>query len=109
MEFEACEWAEQLPDQRGGQSVVDQDIRLLDQRIDDFLSSRDPVISASRVIDPLLEIWGLASEMDASVAEPVERLLTTLVGRELTTLDELTGAMDEVRAAVAAQALPTGV
>jgi hypothetical protein len=89
--------------------VVDQIIRLLDQRIDDFLSSRDPVISASRVIDPLLEIWGLASEVDPSVAVPVERLLTALVGRELTTLDELTGAMDEVRAAVAAQALPTGV
>jgi hypothetical protein len=89
--------------------VVDQSIRLLEQRIDDFLSSRDPVISASRVIDPLLEIWGLASAIDASVAVPVERLLTALVGRELTTLDELTGAMDEVRAAVAAQALPTGV
>jgi hypothetical protein len=81
----------------------------LDQRIDDFLTSRDPVISASRVIDPLLEIWGLASEVDASIAVPVEQLLTTLVGRELTTMDELTGAMDEVRAAVAALALPTGV
>jgi hypothetical protein len=89
--------------------VVDQSIRVLDQKIDDFLRERDPVISASRVIDPLLEIWGLASEVDASVAVPVERLLTALIGRELTTLDELTGAMDEVRAAVAAQALPTGV
>jgi len=88
---------------------VDQSIRLLDQRIDDFLSARDPVISASRVIDPLLEIWGLASEIDASIAVPVERLLTALVGRELTTLDELTRAMDEVRAAVAALALPSGV
>jgi hypothetical protein len=88
---------------------VDQSIRLLEQRIDDFLSSRDPVISASRVIDPLLEIWGLATEVDSSVAVPVERLLTALVGRELTTLDELTGAMDDVRAAVAAQAVPTGV
>jgi hypothetical protein len=88
---------------------VDQSIRLLEQRIDDFLSSRDPVISASRVLDPLLEIWGLATEVDASVAVPVERLLTALVGRELTTLDELTRAMDDVRAAVAAQALPSGV
>jgi hypothetical protein len=107
--MESCERVRQLPDERGGQCVVEQTIRLLDQRIDDFLSSRDPVISASRVIDPLLEIWGLASEVDASVAVPVERLLTALVGRELTTLDELTKAMDEVRAAVAAQALPTGV
>ena len=63
----------------------------------------------------LLDSYGLAcdvsdpDEVDASVAVPVERLLTALVGRELTTLDELTGAMDEVRAAVAAQALPTGV
>ncbi len=89
--------------------MVDQSIRLLDQRIDDFLSSRDPVVSASRVIDPLLEIWGLASEVDASVAVPVERLLTALVGRELTTLDELTRAMDEVRESAAAQALPSGV
>ena len=86
---------------------MDESIRLLEQSIDDFLGSRDPVVSASRVIDPLLEIWGQAREVDPSVAVPVERLLTALVGRELTTLDELTGAMDEVRAAVAAQALPT--
>jgi hypothetical protein len=107
--MESSESVRWLPNERGGQSVVEQSIRLLDQRMDDFLSSRDPVVSASRVIDPLLEIWGLASEVDASIAVPVERLLTTLVGRELTTLDELTGAMDEVRAAVAALALPTGV
>ena len=88
---------------------MNESIRRLEQKIDEFLDSRDPVISASRVIDPLLEIWGLATEVDPSVAVPVERLLTALVGRELTTLDELTGAMDEVRAAVAAQALPTGV
>jgi hypothetical protein len=88
---------------------VDQSIELLEQRIEDFLGSRDQVISASRVIDPLLEIWGLAREVDSSVAVPVERLLTSLVGRELTTLDELTSAMDEVRAAVASQSLPTGV
>jgi hypothetical protein len=88
---------------------VDESIQLLEQRIDDFLGSRDQIMSASRVIDPLLEIWGLASEIDPSVAVPVERLLTSLVGRELTTRDELTRAMDEVRAAVAAQALPTGV
>jgi len=88
---------------------VNESIRRLEEKIDEFLDSRDPIISASRVIDPLLEIWGLATEVDPSVAVPVERLLTALVGRELTTLDELTGAMDEVRAAVAAQALPTGV
>jgi hypothetical protein len=99
----------QLPEERGGQDAVDQSIQLLEQRIDDFLGSRDQVISSSRVIDPLLEIWGLAREVDSSVAVPVERLLTALVGRELTTLDELTSAMDEVRAAVAAQTLPTGV
>ena len=88
---------------------MNESIRRLEQKIDEFLDSRDPVISASRVIDPLLEIWGLATEVDPSVAVPVERLLTALVGRELTTLDELTSAMDEVRGAVAAQALPTGV
>ena len=88
---------------------MNESIRRLEEKIDEFLDSRDPIISASRVIDPLLEIWGLATEVDPSVAVPVERLLTALVGRELTTLDELTGAMDEVRAAVAAQALPTGV
>ena len=88
---------------------MNESIRRLEEKIDEFLDSRDPVISASRVIDPLLEIWGLATEVDPSVAVPVERLLTALVGRELTTLDELTSAMDEVRGAVAAQALPTGV
>lgn len=88
---------------------MDQSIDLLERKIEDFLGARDQVMSASRVIDPLLEIWGLAREVDSSVAVPVERLLTALVGRELTTLDELTSAMDEVRAAVAAQALPTGV
>lgn len=88
---------------------MDQSIRLLEQRIDDFLASLDQVISASRVLDPLLEVWGLATEIDPSVAVPVERLLTALVGRELTTREELAGALDEVRAAATAQALPTGV
>ena len=57
---------------------MNESIRRLEQKIDEFLDSRDPVISASRVIDPLLEIWGLATEVDPSVAVPVERLLTAL-------------------------------
>ena len=88
---------------------MDQSIQLLEERIDGFLGSLDQIMSASRVIDPLLEIWGLATEVEPAVAVPVERLLTALVGRELTSLDELTGGMDEVRAALAAQAVPTGV
>jgi hypothetical protein len=90
----------------------DQSISLLEEKIDEFLSARDQVMSASRVIDPLLEIWALAVELNPSVAGPVERLLTALVTRELTTLDELTGAMDEVRAGLAAESaresLPSG-
>jgi hypothetical protein len=53
-------------------------------------------ISASRMIDPLLDLWALATAVDHLAAVPVESLLTVLVRRSITTTDELaqmTGAV----------------
>lgn len=59
------------------------------------------VVSVSRVVNPLLQVWSVARDVDAEVAVPVENLLTVLVGRSLTTSDELSETMTEVRAVLA--------
>lgn len=89
---------------------MDSNVTKLEQEIETFLASfTDPVVSASRVINPLLDVWGAAKEVDDSVAVPVEVLLTALVSRELTTTGELVGMVDEVRAALAAWTMPASV
>jgi hypothetical protein len=55
----------------------------------------------SRVVNPLLQVWSVARDVDAVVAQPVEHLLTVLVGRSITTSDELNQTMTEVRAMLA--------
>jgi len=81
------------------------DVQALEQAIESFLddiNSQDSrVISASRVINPLLAIWGHAHDIDSAVAVPVEQLLTVLTGRKLTTPSELARTMGEVRVALA--------
>ncbi len=75
-------------------------IERLEQGIEEFLSAHvDTAISAGRVINPLLDLWSMATEVDASVAAPIERLLTGLVSRDLTTASELSESMEEVRLA----------
>ena len=58
-------------------------------------------VSVSRVVNPLLQLWSVARDVDAVVAVPVEHLLTVLVGRALTTSVELGETMAEVRAVLA--------
>lgn len=89
---------------------MDDSVSRLEQEIEGFLASyTDSVISASRVINPLLDVWAAASDLDESVASPVAALLTALVSRELTTAAELQQAMDEVRVAAGAVTVPAGV
>lgn len=72
----------------------------LEQAIQTFLAGAGTgVISVSRVVNPLLHVWSMARDVDA--AAPVESLLTVLVGRSLTTSDELKETMREVRAVLA--------
>jgi hypothetical protein len=65
----------------------------------DELSARfaGNVSSVSRVINPLLEVWSQAHEIDPQLAEPLESLLSALAHRVLTTKDELGSAIDQVR------------
>jgi len=63
-------------------------------------SRTDGVLSASRTIDPLLELWSLAVAVDRAAARPIERLLSTLVARSVTTSDELCACVDQVEAAL---------
>lgn len=89
---------------------MDDGIAALQQGMDAFLSGhQDLAISASRVINPLLELWELAVKVDPAVARPVEDLLRALVGRELTTSQELAATMAEVRASLAALTVASGV
>jgi len=46
-------------------------------------------ISASRMINPLLDLWALAAVVDRLAAIPIESLLTVLARRSITTTDEL--------------------
>jgi hypothetical protein len=77
---------------------VDERTERLETAIETFLATfHEPAISASRPINALLQIWGLATDIDPEVAQPVEGLLTALVGRELTTADELASVMEDLR------------
>lgn len=69
----------------------------------DDLSSKfaGNVSSVSRVINPLLNVWSLAHEIDPEVARPLEGLLSALAHRVLTTQTELGTAIDAVRLALA--------
>ena len=63
-------------------------------------SHADGVYSASRMINPLLDVWGLAAAVDQAVARPIERLLTALVVRSVVTSAELRTAIDEVETVI---------
>jgi hypothetical protein len=54
------------------------------------------VYSAPRTIDPLLELWALASRVDATVARPIEVMLVALVQRSVVTAGELSALADRV-------------
>jgi hypothetical protein len=84
---------------------------LLEQDLDAFLLRhvKDTVLSASRVINELLELWDVAMRIDPEVSAPLERLLVALSGRELTSADELSATLAEVRRALEARASTIGV
>jgi hypothetical protein len=87
---------------RKGEDAVSNEEQLLTEAIDQFQSQQaDGVISVNRVTNPLLTLWQLATDIDHSVAVPIEALLTALAGRQITTARELTQAMDATRAALA--------
>ncbi|HVB00656.1 MAG TPA: hypothetical protein VNE42_05285, partial [Acidimicrobiales bacterium] len=67
----------------------------------------DGVNSASRVINPLLNIWSIANEIDPSIALPVQNLLSILPHRALINADELNGVFAQMRVAI--DALATAV
>lgn len=76
--------------------------QVLNQAIDQFESEHtDSVISASRVINPLLQLWALANAVDHTVAMPIERLLTALNGRKITTNAEIGEMVAAIRDALA--------
>jgi len=73
----------------------------LQQAIEEFGASHsDSVISAGRMINPLLDLWSLAVAVDHSAAAPIEALLKALVVRTTTTSAELSACTDQVRAAL---------
>jgi hypothetical protein len=85
-----------------GEDAVSQEEQLLTEAIDQFQSELvDGVISVNRVTNPLLGIWQLATDIDHSVAVPVEQLLTVFSGRKITTALEVTQTLDATRIALA--------
>jgi len=80
----------------------DRPLLRLQRAIEQFNASyRDSVISAGRMISPLLDLWSLAVAVDRAAAAPIEALLKVLVLRTTTTSAELSACTDAVRAAVA--------
>ena len=78
---------------------VDADMAALDATVDKvlaFLGGR--LVPRPVLINPLLNVWEAARAIDATVSRPVERLLTTMMSRELISSDDVTAAMDDVRA-----------
>lgn len=60
----------------------------------------DAAISTSRLLNPLLDIWSVASELGPSVAAPVEELLTVYAGpRDLASPSELEELVERLRRA----------
>ena len=57
-------------------------------------------VSASRLVNPLLDLWALAIEVSPEAAAPVEQLLTVYAGpRELASPSELDELVEKLRAA----------
>ena len=53
-------------------------------------------VSASRTINPLLDLWALTTAVDRCAAIPIEALLTVLVRRSITTTAEMAEMADRV-------------
>ncbi|HVA41897.1 MAG TPA: hypothetical protein VNF50_00275 [Acidimicrobiales bacterium] len=57
-------------------------------------------VSTSRLLNPLLDIWSIASELGPLVAAPVEELLTVYAGpRDLASPAELEELVERLRTA----------
>lgn len=58
-------------------------------------------ISTSRLLNPLLDLWALASDVSPEAAAPIEALLTVYAGpRELASPAELAELVDRLRRSV---------
>ena len=72
-------------------------------QLDAFLAAHDEsVISTSRIINPLLDLWDFVHNESPDAARPIERLLTVLVGRLHTSSAELARMVDDVTSEVPA-------
>ena len=79
----------------------DDRLSMLTQALDSLRASHPAgVYSASRMINPVLDVWSLAASVDHAVARPIERLLTALVVRYVVTSAELRTAIDEVETVI---------
>jgi hypothetical protein len=62
--------------------------------------AQEVAVSTSRLLNPLLDLWSLASELGPQVAAPVEELLTVYAGpRDLASPAELKELVDRLRQA----------
>lgn len=67
----------------------------------------DDYVSATPLVNPLLDLWAVAVQIDAQVAMPVEIMLTTLIGRHLVSAAEVWEMCDAVEAALKLQVVCT--
>lgn len=69
--------------------------------LESSLADAATVVAARHLIDPVLQLWELADDIDPAVAAPIEALLVHLTGRHRTTSDEVRAALAEAGAALA--------
>jgi hypothetical protein len=87
----------------GSAATRDDDVARLRGALGRFRAAHaEPMLSAHQMINPLLDLWGLAAAVGDRAPAPIEAMLTALVGRCLTTPAELGACLDEVEAIVAA-------
>lgn len=66
-----------------------------------WLADAPAVVPTRQVIEPVLDLWEHADDLDPAMAAPLEALLAHLAGRHHTTTDEVRAALRQARAAVA--------
>lgn len=86
-------------DQGTDEATVEQRDRLLEaaEVLRDSLEGQ-VAVSASRLVNPLLDLWAMAVEVGPDASAPVEQLLTVYAGpRELASASELDELVETLR------------
>ena len=85
-----------------GSSASEDRLACLRQALLEFRASHSAAtVSAHHMINPLIDLWSVATAVDQTAGAPIEALLTALIHRSIMTARELSAALDQVEMALA--------